>query len=146
MYIIINLDELCQKNIIDKYLSNFKLQEIQDCHFYQVFFCCKHKNLKEISLNSRMDKVVDTLNIEKYIQIHDEFNLLKKLLFEKDQLITFELISKLENCFYDKSLEEKFNTKEILQSLQNILDDNEMNIFNLKGYLLNENIKIKIES
>jgi len=111
-----------------------------------VFLCCKHKNLKEISLDTRIEKVISTLNVEKYIQIHDEFSLLKKLLFEKDQMIIFELISKLENCFYDKSLEEKFNTKEILQSLQNILDDNEMNNFNLKGYLINENMKNKIES
>ncbi len=61
-------------------------------------------------------------------------------------MIIFELISKLENCFYDKSLEEKYSTREIIQSIHNILDDNERNNFNLKGYLIDEKMRNKNES
>ena len=66
-------------------------------------------------------------------------NLLKKIVFDKDQLITFELLSKLENCFYNISNEPKTSTNEIIQSLQSIISNKQNNIFNLKKFLIREN-------
>jgi hypothetical protein len=93
-----------------------------------------------------MENVISFISTEKLFQIHDEFNLLKKLLFERDQLNTFELISKLENCYYNKAINEKPNTLEIIDSLQRIMNGREINDTNLRKLLLcqvNSNLCIK---
>jgi len=83
-----------------------------------------------------MENVISILSTEKFFQIHDEFNLLKKILFGKDELITFELISKLQNCFYNKSPDEKPNTMEIINSLHKIMNGKEINDKNLRKLLV----------
>ncbi len=79
---------------------------------------------------------MDTMSIEKYLHIHDEFMLLKRLLFDKDQLITFELISKLENCYYDNSELKQRRTKQIIDSLLKIVNGKELNDSNIRNLLL----------
>ena len=126
-------------------MNTYYKHEIQGCKFYRAFLCCKPKNLKEVSLKSRMEKVYSTFSIKSYIQIYDEFKLLKKILFEKDQIILFELISKLENSNFKETKEHKPTLNELFQSLQNIMNNPDSKTTKLIKFLFQEDKNNEIE-
>jgi hypothetical protein len=79
-------------------------------------FCKKHEIMIP-NFNSCMNRVSDVLSLDKYIKLQDEFSLIKKIIFNKRQQITFEFISKLNNSDCT-SFDEFHNDIEILETFK----------------------------
>ncbi len=78
---------------------------------------CKNHEIMIPNFNLCMNRLSDILSLDKYIRLQDEFSLIKKIILNKRQKITFELISKLNNSNCN-NLDEFNNDIEILETFK----------------------------